>query len=87
MPERKQITHMQVRMVRMATERWNLPVEEAARIFRQYDVFAYIRDYFGIFHVEGDEAVWDDLISFLNSKGCVLPELKKTDVPVSWQLC
>ena len=44
MSERKQITHMQVRMVRMATEKWGLPVDEVARLFDRYQVFAYIRD-------------------------------------------
>lgn len=71
MTERKQITHMQVRMIRMASEKWHLTAGEAAGIFSQYQVFEYIRDCFGIFHVEGDEAVWEDLIPYLKNKGCV----------------
>ena len=69
--ERKQITHMQVRIVRMATEKWNLSVAEVAKVFCQYQVFEYIRDYFGIFHVEGDEAVWEEIIPYLKSRGCI----------------
>ena len=69
MSERRQITHMQVRMARMATEKWNLPIAEVARIFQEFQVFEYIRDCFGIFRVEGDEAVWDDLVPYLKSKG------------------
>ena len=61
---------MQVRIVRMATEKWNLPVGEVARIFRQYKVFEFIRDFFGIFHVECDEAIWEDVAAYLESKGC-----------------
>ena len=70
MSERKQITHMQVRMVRMATEKWGLPVDEVAQLFDRYQVFAYIRDCFGIFHMEGDEAVWEELVPFLKNKRC-----------------
>ena len=70
MSERKQITHMQVRMVRMATEKWGLPVDEVGRLFDRYQVFAYIRDCFGIFHMEGDEAVWEELVPFLKNKRC-----------------
>lgn len=70
MTERAQITHMQVRMARMAAEKWGLPIGEVARLFRQYQVFEFIRECFGIFHVEGDEAVWEDLLPYLKSKGC-----------------
>ena len=70
MTERAQITHMQVRMARMATEKWGLPISEVARMFRQYQVFEFIRECFGIFHVEGDDAVWEDLLPYLKSKGC-----------------
>ena len=70
MSERKQITHMQVRMVRLATDRWDKSAAEIAQIFDRFHVFEYIRDCFGIFHVEGDEAVWEDIISYLKAKGC-----------------
>ena len=33
MDKRGQITYMQVRLVRMATEKWNISVAEAAGIF------------------------------------------------------
>ena len=70
MSERSQITHMQVRIARMATEKWHVPVSEVGKIFHQYQVFEFIRDCFGIFHVEGDEAVWEDIIPYLKSRGC-----------------
>ena len=58
MSERNQITYMQLRLVRMASEK------------TKYKVFEYIRDCFGIFHAEGDEAVWEDLIPYLRNRGC-----------------
>ena len=71
MSERSQITYMQVRIARMATEKWNLSIAEVAKLFHQYQVFEFIRDCFGIFHVEGDEAIWEDIIPYLKTKGCV----------------
>ena len=70
MSERRQITHMQVRMARIATERWNLSIGEVAHLFSRFQVFEYIRDCFGIFHVEGDEAVWEELLPYMKDKGC-----------------
>ena len=70
MTQRDQLTHMQVRIARIAAERWELPIGEVGRLFRRYQAFEYLRDGFGIFHVEGDEAVWEDLLAYLKSRGC-----------------
>lgn len=70
MSERNQITYMQVRIARMATEKWDIPVSEVARLFQQYHVFEFIRDCFGIFHAEGDEAVWEEIVLYLKARGC-----------------
>ena len=71
MNERSQITYMQVRIVRMATEKLNLSVAEVARLFDQYQVFEFIRDCFDIFHVEGDDAIWEDIVPYLKVRGYV----------------
>lgn len=70
MSERSQITHMQVRMARMATEKWKISIAEVACVFSRYRVFEFIRDCYGIFHVEGDEAIWEEIIPYLKSRGC-----------------
>ena len=70
MTERKQITHMQVRIARMASERWGLPIAVIGKLFSEYQVFEHIRDCYGIYHVEGDEAVWEDLQPYFRSRGC-----------------
>lgn len=70
MSERSQITYMQVRIARMATEKWNISIAEAARIFQRYRVFEFIRDCYGIFHVEGDDAVWEEIVPYLKARGC-----------------
>jgi hypothetical protein len=38
-------------------------------IFKKYDVFGYIEKGFGIFHCEGDEAVFYDVNDYLTRKG------------------
>ena len=70
MSERRQITHMQVRMARIAVEKWNLTIGEVAELFARLGVFEYIRDCFGIFCVEGDEAVWEELLPYMRARGC-----------------
>ena len=62
MSEKTEITFMQTRLIRLASEEWHLPVEEA-------DVLGYIEKCYGIFHCEGDEAVLEDITEFLEGKG------------------
>ena len=68
--ERMQITFMQARLARIASQRWKLSIAEVARIFDQYQVFRHIENCYGLYHVEGDEAIWEDLQPYLRAKGC-----------------
>ena len=69
MSKETEITFMQTRLIRLASEEWHLPVEEVIHIFKENDVLGYIEIGYGIFHCEGDEAVLDDITDFLNRKG------------------
>ena len=69
MNEQQQILFMQVRILRIAAQRFNLSLKDAALFFKKFDVLRYIREGFGIFHVEGDEAVFEDVKSYLKFKG------------------
>lgn len=71
MNERQQIIYMQARLIRLASENWNRSIEAIAELFEQYDVFRYIEECFGIFHVEGDDAVLDDVRGYLKNKGVI----------------
>ena len=44
-------------------------MKQVADIFGQYDVLTFIREGFGIFHVEGDEAVFEEVKAYLQAKG------------------
>jgi hypothetical protein len=56
----------------MASERFNLSLKETAQLFKKCDALKYIRECFGIFHVEGDEAVFDDVKDYLKIKGAAV---------------
>ena len=64
-----QITYMQARLIRLASEEWNLSIKTVAGIFAKNNVFQFIRECFGIFHAEGDYAVLDNIVEYLNNKG------------------
>ena len=72
MDEKRQILFMQIRILRMASERFHLTLKETAELFKKFEVLRYIRECFGIFHVEGDEAVFDDVKSYLKIKGAAV---------------
>ena len=69
MNERQQIIYMQTRIMRLASEEWNKPIEVIAELFAQYGVLHYIEECFGILHVEGDKAVLEDVATYLKNKG------------------
>ena len=69
MNEQQQILFMQIRILRMASERFNLSLKETAGLFKKFDVLKYIRACFGIFHVESDEAVFEEVKASHKAKG------------------
>ena len=72
MNESQQILFMQIRILRMMAEKYSLSLKKAAELFGQYNVLPFIRESFGIFHVEGDEAVFEEVKSYLKSKGAAI---------------
>lgn len=69
MNEKVEIIFMQTRLIRLASEEWHLPVEQIIYLFKKADVLGYIEKGYGIFHCEGDEAVFEDITEFLEGKG------------------
>lgn len=72
MNETEQILFMQIRLLRMLAYKAGLTLKQAAQIFDTYNVLSFIREGFGIFHVEGDEAVFEEVKAFLKAKGASL---------------
>lgn len=69
MNERQQMIYMQTRIMRLASEEWRQSIEAIADLFMRHNVLQYIEDCFGIFHVEGDEAVLEDIVIYLKNRG------------------
>ncbi len=69
MSEKLQILYMQARIVRLASEEWNITIKKVNELFRKYNVYHFIADCWGLFHVEGDLAVLEDIKSYLIAKG------------------
>lgn len=67
MSEKTEITFMQTRLIRLASEEWHLPVEQIIHLFKEADVLGYIEKCYGILHCEGDEAVLEDITEFANN--------------------
>lgn len=74
MEEREQILFMQIRMIRFFSERFNLPLRNIAEIFKEFAVLSFIKGSFGILHLEGDEAVFEEVYNYLKSKGVSFDE-------------
>lgn len=69
MNENQQITYMQARLVRLAAEEWNMSIKAVVSLFTEFKVLQFIRKCFGIFHVESDYAILDDIVEYLDYKG------------------
>lgn len=69
MSEDVQILFMQARIVRLASRRWNKSLNDVATLLLDSGALAYIRDSFDYFHLEGDDAVLDDVEDYLSGRG------------------
>ena len=47
MSEKTEITFMQTRLIRLASEEWHLPVEQIIHLFKEADVLGYIEKCYG----------------------------------------
>ena len=69
MPEELQILYMQTRLVRLAAEKWHKTIDETNQLFLQYNIYHYIAEFWGLFHVESDDAVLEDIRNHMISRG------------------
>ena len=72
MNEQEQILYMQTRLTRTAAEKWHKSLAEAVGIFNRYGVLEYIENCYELFHVQGDEATFEDIESYLRAKGVAI---------------
>ena len=86
MSEKTEITFMQTRLIRLASEEWHLPVEQIIHLFKEADVLGYIEKCYGIFHCEGDEAVLEDITEFANNSDRIFKQGDLIDRRIEKQL-
>lgn len=72
MNEEQQILFMQIRLLRMTSEKLGLTLKQTAELFDRFKVLPFIRDCWEIFHVEGDNAVYEEIREYLISKGVAI---------------
>lgn len=72
MNEEQQILFMQIRLIRITSEKLGITLKQAAEMFDKFKVLSFIRDCWGIFHVEGDNAVYEEIREYLLSKGAAI---------------
>ncbi|MCQ2097379.1 MAG: DUF3791 domain-containing protein [Fibrobacter sp.] len=69
MSESTQIIYMQTRLVRLMSEETGASIAAVATQFKEQGVFHYIKRMWDLFHIEGDQAVLEDIRQYLKSKG------------------
>jgi len=69
MSESSEIVFMQVRLLRLASEEWHMPIQKVNILFDKYSILKFIEDCYGVFHMEGDSAVFDEIKTLLKNKG------------------
>jgi len=73
MTRQEEILYMQTRIMRLAADRWNRTDQEIHELFIRYGIYEYIEAEYDSFHLEGDEAVLEEIGQILKKKG-VKPE-------------
>lgn len=69
MTRKEEILYMQTRLLRLAAGHWSHSDDEIQSIFVKYGVYEYIEDGYELFHLEGDEAVLQEIAEMLKRKG------------------
>ena len=69
MSKQAQTIHMLVRVSRLAAKRWQVQLSEAVTIPESSGALGYIAHNFGLFRIEGNDAVLGDVEKYLLGKG------------------
>jgi hypothetical protein len=72
MDENTQALFMQARICHLASQRWDTSLKDAVSTLLESGALAFIGDCFDYFHLQGDDAVLDDVEDYLASQGVVV---------------
>ena len=60
---------MQCWIFRMAQEKWNIPPEDCADLFKKYDILGFISECYELLHVSSYENALADVEDILQANG------------------
>ncbi len=60
---------MKIRLIRLHAEKTDGNIQKAASDLLRLGVLDYIDDNFELFHMQGDEAVYEDVCNFIKNNG------------------
>jgi len=69
MTQKDDIFLIQIRLFRLAQQRWKKTAEECEAIFTKNDINKYIATCYEEYHVQGDEANLNDIEAYLQNRG------------------
>ena len=69
MSEKTEITFMQTRLIRLASEEWHLPVEQIIHLFKKADVLGYIEKCYGFSIAKAMNLYLKILLNFCKERG------------------
>ena len=63
---------IQIRLFRLAQNKWNISEEKCSEIFTKYKIYDYIETCYQFFHVQGDDANLSDIENYLRNNEAVI---------------
>ena len=69
MSEKTEITFMQTRLIRLASEEWHLPIEQIIHLFKEVDVLDIQKNVMGFFIVKAMKLCLKILLNFCKERG------------------
>ncbi len=53
---------------RLTSEEWHMSIQKVNALFDQYSILKFIEDCYGVFHMEGDYSVFDEIKTLMRNK-------------------
>jgi hypothetical protein len=63
-----EVLFMQLRLFRMFIQKTGMTSSDANALWKTHGVWSFISEFYDMFHTEGDEAVYDNVLEYLHAK-------------------
>lgn len=68
MNQSEQLLYMKIRIILLASKKWKKEIGVVATDFLNLGVLDYIDSNFELFHIQGDESIFEDICNFISFK-------------------